>query len=598
MAPEPGGYGRAMADDDVPYRNPARPVEDRVADLLPRLSLADKAGLMFHDMIAMGPGGTLVEEGDPSGRPATVAVIQEQRLNHFNLFGQIDDVAALARWHNEVQRVAADTELGIPVSLSTDPRHAFVNNPGTEFLAGAFSQWPQSLGFAALGDEALVERYAEVARQEYVAVGLRVALHPQIDLATEPRWARIGMTFGEDAELTSRLVVAYLRGFQGAEFGPDSVSCITKHFPGGGPQLDGEDPHFAYGREQVYPGDKFEYHLQPFKAAIAAGTRQLMPYYGMPVGTGHEEVGFAFNRGIITDLLRDQLGFDGIVCTDWGLVTDAVIMGQPMPARAWGAEGLSELERAQRIIEAGCDQFGGECRPELVVELVRSGRVPEERIDVSVRRLLREKFLLGLFDDPYVDEGRAPGVVGRADFRAEGAAAQRAAITRLTEADDGPAALPLRPGLSVYVENISPGPAARLGAVVADPADADLAVLRLEAPFDPRPGGFEAHFHAGRLDLPETERQRILGVCAQLPTIVVLFLDRPAVVPEIAHAAAAFVVEFGASDDAVVDVLLGVAQARGRLPFDLPSSPQAVADSPSDMPFATADPVFRFGHGL
>lgn len=171
---------------------------------------------------------------------------------------------------------------------------------------------------AAIGDPALVEQFADIARQEYLAVGLRVALHPQIDLATEPRWCRIGGTFGEDADLTARLVTAYIRGFQTEHLGPASVATMIKHFPGGGPQLDGEDPHFAYGREQVYPGGHFDYHLRPFRAAIAAGGSQMMPYYGMPIGTPYEEVGFGFNRGVITGLLREQLGFDGIVCTDWG----------------------------------------------------------------------------------------------------------------------------------------------------------------------------------------------------------------------------------------------------------------------------------------
>ena len=124
------------------------------------------------------------------------------RLNHFNLAGGVDDVRDLVAWHNRVQELALATGPGIPVTLSTDPRHSFSNNPGTEALAGAFSKWPQSLGFAALGDADLVQRYADIARQEYLAAGIRVALHPQIDLATEPRWARIGMTFGEDADLT------------------------------------------------------------------------------------------------------------------------------------------------------------------------------------------------------------------------------------------------------------------------------------------------------------------------------------------------------------------------------------------------------------
>jgi beta-glucosidase len=581
-----------------PYQDPSNSVQNRVEDLLTRLTVEDKAGLMFHDIVTMGPGGQLVGSDNSFGRPATAAAIQEMRLNHFNLAGQVDNVRDLVAWHNRVQQLALGTGPGIPVTLSTDPRHAFSNNPGTEALSGAFSQWPQSLGFAALGDAELVQRYADVARQEYLAAGIRVALHPQIDLATEPRWARIGMTFGEDADLTSSLVVGYVRGFQGAELGPASVATMTKHFPGGGPQADGEDPHFAYGREQVYPGGQMEYHLKPFRAAIAAGTSQIMPYYGMPVGTDWEEVGFAFSEGVITGLLRNELGFDGIVCTDWGLIGDSVILGQPMPARAWGVEQLSELERAQKILEAGCDQFGGESRPELVVELVRSGRVSQDRIDQSVRRLLREKFVLGLFDQPFLDVDQAVATIGRADFVAEGEATQRAAMVRLTAADSGPAALPLGTDQAVYVENIGSAAAARLGRVVDNPADADLAVMRLDAPYEPRPGGFESFFHAGSLEFPATERDRIVGVCKQLPTIIVLFLDRPAIVPEIADAAAALLVEFGARDDAIVDVLLGKAQARGRLPFDLPSSTKAVTESRSDTPYDTADPLFRFGDGI
>jgi beta-glucosidase len=233
-----------------------------------------------------------------------------------------------------------------------------------------------------------------------------------------------------------------------------------------------------------------------------------------------------------------------------------------------------------------------------VIELVRSGRVSEARVDESVRRLLREKFVLGLFDQPFLDVERAVATIGRTDFMAEGEAAQRAAIVRLTAADSVPAALPLNSDQAVYTENIGSEAAARLGRAVDDPADADLAVLRLNAPYEPRPGGFESFFHAGSLEFPAVDRDRIVTVCEQVPTIIVLFLDRPAIVPEIADAAAALLVEFGARDDAVVDVLLGEAEARGRLPFDLPSSMKAVINSRSDVPYDTAEPRFRFGDGI
>ena len=252
---------------------------------------------MFQTMVAMGSGGRLSEAGDPLGLPATQHLVADQLLNHFNLLGSVNDPRQVAEWHNRLQEAARRTRLGIPVSLSTDPRHHFTENVGTAFRATTFSQWPETLGFAALRSPELVEEFADIARQEYTAVGFRVALHPQVDLATEPRWSRVAGTFGEDADLSGELVAAYVRGFQGVKLGPGSVSTMTKHFPGGGPQLDGEDPHFAYGREQVYPGGNFDYHLKPFLAAMAAGTSQIMPYYGMPVGTEYEEVGVRVQQG-------------------------------------------------------------------------------------------------------------------------------------------------------------------------------------------------------------------------------------------------------------------------------------------------------------
>jgi beta-glucosidase len=447
---------------------------------------------------------------------------------------------------------------------------------------------------AAIGSTELVQHFADIARQEYVAVGLRLALHPQIDLATEPRWSRISGGFGEDADVTSKLVQAYIRGFQGEQLGPESVSTMTKHFPGGGPQKDGEDPHFAYGREQVYPGNNFEYHLKPFRAAIAAGAAQIMPYYGMPVDTQYEAVAFGYNKGIITGLLRGELGFDGIVCTDWGLVTDAIILGQPMPARAWGVEHLDELSRVEMILAAGCDQFGGEARPELVVQLVEEGRISEERIDLSVRRLLQEKFILGLFDNPYVDPDHAAVTVGKAEFVAAGEDAQRRAYTLLTNRDQ---ILPLDGPCRLYVEGLSAEVASQYGEVVGDPADADVALLRLKAPYEPRPGGFEAMFHAGSLEFPAAERDHHAAVCSAVPTIADVYLDRPAVLAQLADEAAALLGSYGSSDKAFLDIVFGVAQPEGSLPFDLPRSMAAVEASRSDVPFDTADPVFRFGHG-
>jgi beta-glucosidase len=582
---------------DLSYRDAGLPIGDRVEILLSQMTLEEKAGLFFHTMITIGEDGALAEANPMFGIASTENMVIQQRLTHFNVFGTAASATQMAQWHNRLQDLAASTRLGIPVTLSTDPHHSFTENPGAAMLAGPFSQWPEPLGFGAIGDEALIERFGDIARQEYTAVGLRVALHPQIDLATEPRWARQVATFGEDAELTSRLAAAYIRGFQGATLGPDSVATMTKHFPGGGPQKDGEDPHFTYGREQVYPGDNCGYHLKPFEAAIDAGTSQIMPYYGMPVGTEYEEVGFGFNKSVITGLLRERFGFDGIVCTDWGLLSDAAIAGEPFPARAWGVEHLSVRDRMMKVLNAGADQFGGESIPETLIELVRSGAISEERLDTSARRLLREKFVLGLFDQPYVDVERASILVGNDDFRAAGDAAQRAAITLLTNGADSPV-LPLARGLKVYLQNVDPAVASEYATVVETPEEADVAIVRIQAPFEQRQTMFENFFHAGSLDFPDATVAELVKLADTVPTVLDVFLDRPAILTPLAHEVAALLADFGASNRALLDVVFGVSSPQGSLPMDLPASMAAVYASRPDVPFDTADPLFRFGHGL
>jgi beta-glucosidase len=566
-------------------------VDERVQLLLDAMTIEEKAGLFFHTMIAIGD----LEEPNPVfATPSAREFLESKQMTHFNLLGAAPTGREIAAWQNALQRLAASTRLGIPVTLSTDPRHSFSENPGASILAGPFSQWPETLGLAATRDEELVERFADIARQEYTAVGLRVALHPQVDLATEPRWARQTATFGEDAELSGKLGAAYIRGFQGKSFGPGSVSTMTKHFPGGGPQKDGEDPHFPYGREQVYPGGEFELHLKPFEDALAAGTRQMMPYYGMPVGTEYEEVGFGFNKSVITGLLRERYGFDGLVCTDWGLISDSEIFGQPFPARAWSVEDLTPRERMKKVLDASADQFGGEANPELLLELVADGEITEARLDISARRILREKFELGLFENPYVDEDAADEIVGRADFRAAGEDAQRASITVL--ANDG--ALPFARGAKLYVEGIDVAVAEKFADVVETPSEADLAIIRLQAPFEERATMFENFFHAGSLDFPDDVIAHVGEVAAVVPTVVDVLADRPPILTPLAEVAAAITVNWGASGTALLDVLSGAFPAQGRLPFDLPRSMAAVETSRPDVPFDTTDPLFRFGHGL
>ncbi|MFZ9857698.1 MAG: glycoside hydrolase family 3 protein [Roseiflexaceae bacterium] len=579
------------------YEDSRQPLEARVEDLLGQMNLAEKAGLMFQNFVMMNDDGSITEGMGMWGPYSTKAEMFDKHITQ-NGTMRVLPPEAMVKWHNAMQLHAEETRLGIPYQFSTDPRHGVgqidLNNQGTPY----FSAWPEPIGLAAINDEAVTEQFGDIARQEYRAMGLHIALHPMGDLATEPRWSRIVGTFGEDAERSARMTAAYVRGFQGTEVGPHSVLCMTKHFPGGGPQLDGHDPHFEFGREQVYPGNNFDYHLIPFEAAFAAGTAQIMPYYGMPIGTQYEEVGFSYNKGIITGLLREKYGFDGVICTDWGLITDTT--GLPGPiwvARAWGVEHLTPIERVKYALDAGVDQFGGETCTELVIELVERGQVSMERIDQSCRRILRDKFRQGLFDNPYIDVNETLKIAGNPEFRAAGEAAQRRAIVPLHNRGG---LLPVRQRAKVYVEGMSADVVNQFADVVETPEEADFALIRIKTPYYPREGGvfLESMFHSGDLDFKGEALQRLLDLLAKVPTIVDIYLDRPAVIPEIDAAAAGLIGTFGASDAALCDIVFGNVSPSGTLPFELPSSMAAVDNQKEDLPYDSADPLYPFGHGL
>ncbi|MFJ2642669.1 glycoside hydrolase family 3 protein [Streptomyces sp. NPDC087511] len=567
-----------------PYEDPRLPVEDRVTDLLARMTLEDKAGLLCHGRMLAGDHGPLHSGAE---------LIGERHINHFAMM-QVPSPGEMARWNNHVQDLAAATRLGIPVTLSSDPRHGAVSNPATAHTGGGFSPGPEPIGLAATDDPALVEEFARAVSRELRAVGIRVALHPMADLATEPRWARISGTFGEDADRAGRMLAAYVRGMQGDSL-TTGVACMTKHFPGHGPQAGGEDSHFARGRWQAFPGGNLEHHLRPFEAALDAGTAQMMTCYSIPRGSGLPEVGSSFSREAITGLLRGRLGFDGVVCTDFNVLTGMEIPGLgELPPRNWGVEHLSLTEQLLALLDAGVDQLGGETRPDLLVRAVRDGSVTEDRIDTSVRRVLRDKFRLGLFEDPYTDPEAAEALVGRPATRELGRRTQRRSLVQLTPRRDTLRQLPERP--AVYVENVDPAVAARHGRVVDRPQDTDLAVVRLQAPYEQRESPLERHFHSGSLEFPADELRRLAELCATVPTAVDVFLDRPAVLTGLSDGAALLTGSFGVHDDLLLDIVFGRSAAQGVLPFDLPSSMKEVEASFEDVPFDTPNPLFRCGH--
>ena len=359
-----------------PYEDWRLPAEVRTADLLQKMSLEELTGLMVHGTLpSVGPMGP-IGVGEEYDLAKVRQMIDEDHVNTFitRLNGSAE---SFAKQNNEVQAIAESSRWGIPVTISSDPRNHFDQVLGAGTESKAFSMWPGPLGFAALNDAELTRRFGDVVRQEYEAVGIRESLAPQADLATEPRWARINGTFGADAEIAKRMVEAYVTGIQNGPNGLNSasVTAVVKHWAGYGAAKDGWDSHNYYGRYAEFFGNNFAQHLIPFTGAFAAHVGSVMPTYsilqnltldGKPV----EQVGAGFNHQLLTDLLRNKYGFDGVILSDWAITNDCpatcrngasagnkpAVSDIGMP---WGVEELTVEQRFAKAINAGVDQIGG-----------------------------------------------------------------------------------------------------------------------------------------------------------------------------------------------------------------------------------------------
>ena len=597
------------------YEDSRAPIEARVEDLLGQMTLAEKAGMLLHGTLPT-PGSPIGFGGNIYDADATAKLLNDRHISSF-ITRLVVAPADLAAQNNAVQKLAEAGRLGIPATISTDPRHHFQATLGASTTGGGFSLWPDTLGFAALGDAVTVRRFGDIARQEYRAVGIHMALSPQADLATEPRWPRFAATFGSDPAEVSRLAGAYVEGFQHGRSGvkPDGVATVVKHWVGYGAEPEGFDGHNYYGRNASLSDSSFAQHVRAFDDSLAARSAGVMPTYvivhgpkiaGQPI----EPVAAGFNKQMLTGLLRGQKKYRGLIVSDWSITRDC-----PQACRApdatnpqtqasigtpWGMEPADKTTRFTKGIEAGIDQFGGADDPAPILDAVAKGLVSEKRIDESVRRVLRLKFELGLFDNPYVDEVAAARIVGSREAQAEGDAVQRASQVLLR--NDG-ATLPVAPGKRIWLYGVDAAAARAAGfTVVDDPARADVALVRTATPFETlHPHHFfGARQHEGRLDFRAADKdvQAIARASAHVPTIVAVEMDRPAILTAIEPMARALIVTFGASDAAVLDVLTGRAVAKGRMPFALPRSMADVEAQRPDLPDDGPPPAYPRGAGI
>ena len=417
-----------------PYEDWRLPADTRAKDLAAQLSIEEIAGLMLYSghQAVRGP-----EITDPQKK-----FLEEDNLRAV-LVTTVESPETAARWNNNVQAFVEALGHGIPANNSSDPRNETAAT--AEFNLGSggkISLWPTPLGLAATFDPAIVEQFGQIASEEYRALGIATALSPQIDLATEPRWSRFNGTFGEDPALDTDLARAYVDGFQTTPGSPDgwglqSVNAMVKHWPSGGPEEAGRDAHFNYGKFAVYPGGSFETHLKAFTEGafkLEGGTGRaaaVMPYYTVSYGIdpSGDNVGNNFSRYIITDLLREKYGYDGVVCTDWGVTGDNRAI-ESFDGKCWGVEGLTVAERHYEVIKAGVDQFGGNNDKGPVLKAYQmwvkefGEESARERFEASARRLLLNSFRTGLFENPYLEPAATATIVGRPEFMKAGYEAQ------------------------------------------------------------------------------------------------------------------------------------------------------------------------------
>ncbi|MEO6548060.1 MAG: glycoside hydrolase family 3 N-terminal domain-containing protein [Ferruginibacter sp.] len=454
------------------YEDWRLPNEDRARDLLSKMSLEEKIGFMLISTARLKNEGAVPSSANKAAitsdfneedvvaanniftrKPLPVPLmsvagttkgVTQYHLRHF-IFRANISARMTAEWANKLQALCESDGLGIPAIIASNPRNHITQDASVGLSVGktSFSTWPGELGLSAMHDLKLVREFADIARQEWKAVGLRKGYMYMADLSTEPRWQRIEGTFGENAEWVAQMITQVVLGFQGPKLSASSVAVTTKHFPGGGAGEGGQDPHFEWGKYETFPGKMFQNNLIPFKAAIKAGTSAIMPYYSIPKNTEYENIAYAYNKRVLQELLRDKLGFKGIINSDTG----------PIEMMPWGAESLSVTERYKRTLEAGVNLYSGTADPAKLLETVKSGMVDIALINKSVHRLLLEKFELGLFENPYVDEDVAEKIVGSKRFQERADLALRKSIVLLrNEARQ----LPIKPKTKVYFESYFP----------------------------------------------------------------------------------------------------------------------------------------------
>ena len=640
----------ALAQNALPYRDPKIPVEQRVADLLSRMTLEEKIaqleGAWENKQFFPDPQTMFVDQKG-AFLPERAAVLIKNGLGEISRPSEHRDPRTMVDFTNTVQKwMRENTRLGIPVLFHDECLHGHVAPKGTSY--------PQAIALASTWDPALLHEVFTATAAEARARGVQQCLAPVLDLARDPRWGRTEETYGEDPYLVSRLGVAAITGFQGIGPGIDKahVMATAKHFAVHGQPEGGTNVGPANYSERTIR----EYWLKPFEAAVKeAHVATVMPSYNEIDGIPSHS-----NKHLLLDILRQEWGFQGLIASDY--------FG-PTELRTVHHIVATEEEAGRLAFESGVDvelpfnqAYGS------LVEQVKAGKVSEGAVDRSVTRVLRAKFMAGLFDDPYSNADYAEKVTNSPEHQQLALKAAHEAIMLLKNQDNllplakgkykriaviGPNAADLhlggysnQPGRGVSVlqsiKNKVGSSAEVLYAegckitesepdwdadkvVLGDPSlnakriedavkvaeKADIVILAL--------GGNEqtsreawAVNHPGdrdNLDLLGNQDDLVKSILATgKPTIVFLQHGRPNSIPYIAEHVPAILDGWYLGQEggtAIADVLFGDYNPGGKLPITIPRSVGQLPDYYYQKPSAkreylgsTVQPLFPFGWGL
>ena len=561
-----------------PYEDWRLTPEERAEDLLSQMDATQKASQMVHL--------TLVSKKD--------SWFNENNVGFALVYEYIFDSATeAAKRTNEIQELSESAPLGIPVifSMDTEAGAAFVKD--ATFL-------PDEINQGAVNDPEQVTRLNQVLKEELMAVGVRMALSPDADLITDPRWGRNQECYSEDTDVVQSLIVAAVQALQGgSELTEDSVIATVKHFPGSGGQTDGVD-----GTPLTIQEDSIDLHLAGFRAAIEAGVAAVMPYgYSTVPYLGGDAVENSADQSaaVMTDLLRGELGYTGLIQTDWGL-------------NFVGATN------------AGADILGGAG--------VRSTRqlvegVDEERLTDACRRILIAKFQLGIFENPYVDEENAAQVLGSQEHRAVAKEAAARSFTLLKYENASPLAgqkLVVAGTLAEDVRALNSGwtakdPVELAGTTIleafqnkagsenvtyipdASQVPADLSGTTAMVVIGEASGTHEPAWGTDTLEFPQEQVELVKALKdAGANVVEVVLMNRAYVMTDMVDMADSVLLAYRpgvtCGAEAIADALFGETAITGKTPFQIPRTMEQVLNQREDLPKDIQDPLFDYGFGI